>query len=148
MFDYPELDKTPIPSFLFITALVKDVFGTYFVEKDIWKADDDYDPIKRTYFSDRKKQKCAINNKTEECMQFLYAASLAGRTTHDPAMIAQRFTQSVKKHFNINVDFLLFFEDDPEPLRSAKKHMIYHLVRLLLEQIKGKGVWRRILAAQ
>ena len=138
MFDIPEIDKTQIPSFQFITALVKDVFGTYFVEQDIWKADDDYNPIKRTYFSDRKKQKCAVNDKTEECIQFLYAAVMAERTTHDPEMVAQRFAQSVKRNFKINVDFLLFFQDDTPELRKAKIHMIYHLVRLLLEIIKNK----------
>ena len=131
-------DETPIPSYDFITALVKDVFGTYFVEPDSWKLQDDLKTIGRTYFADRKRSKCAVNERTIDYIRMLYLMAFSGNSIYDPVRISQTFTLAVKKRFEINVDYLIFFDDDTEHLRSAKGEMIVHLVFLLLARIKDE----------
>ena len=134
----PEKNHTPIPSFLFIKALVRDVFGSYFIENNIWLENYDYSPMGRTFFDDRKKQKCAVNDKASDNIQFLYQAVFHRQTTYDPKIISQKFTQSMKNNFQINVDYLMFFDDDTEILRNAKIMLINQLVCLLLGNIRGK----------
>ena len=132
------LDETPIPSYDFITALVKDVFGTYFVEPDSWKLQDDLKTIGRTYFADRKRSKCAVNERTIDYIRMLYIMAFTGNSIYDPVRISQTFTQALKKRFKINVDYLIFFDDDTEQLQRGKIQIIIHLVFLLLERIKDK----------
>lgn len=134
----PEKDHTPIPSFVFIKALIRDVFGSYFIEREIWLGNYDYSPIGRTFFDDRKKKKSAVNEKAADNIQFLYQAVFHNQTTYDPKVISQKFTQSMKSNFQINVDYLMFFDDDTEILRNAKIMMINQLVCLLLGSIRGK----------
>ena len=44
----------------------------------------------------------------------------------------------MKNNFNINVDYLMFFDDDTDILRKAKILVINQLVCLLLGNIRGK----------
>lgn len=134
----PEKDHTPIPSFVFIKALIRDVFGSYFIEKEIWLENYDYSPIGRTFFDDRKKQRCAVNEKASDNIQFLYQAVFHNQTTYDPKAISQKFALSMKNNFKINVDYLMFFDDDTEVLRNAKILVIHQLVCLILNSIRDK----------
>ena len=127
-----------IKSFEMITLFVREVFGTYFIEEGNWTFDDKNAIIGRTYFADRKRYKKAINNKAIANILQVYKMALTGCSTYEPEGISQTITQMYKKYFGLNIDYLMFFDDDSEPLRRRKMQMLRHLAFMVLQQINGK----------
>ena len=127
-----------ISTYDFITVLVKDTFGTYFVESNSWKVVDVDETVGRTYFVDQKRSECPVSDKTVDNILLLYFMALAGDSIFDPVQLSQNFAQALKNSFKINVDFLIFYDDDTEALRQNKKQFITHLVFMLLSKIKNR----------
>ena len=127
-----------IKSFEMITLFVREVFGTYFIEEGNWTFDDKNAIIGRTYFADRKRYKKAINNKAIANILQVYKMALTGCSTYEPEGISQTITQMYKKYLGLNIDYLMFFDDDSEPLRRRKMQMLRHLAFMVLQQINGK----------
>ena len=127
-----------IKSFEIITLFVREVFGTYFIEEGNWTFDDGNAIIGRTYFADRKRYKKAVNYKTVLNIRQIYKMALTGHSTYNADSISQAFTQMYKKRLGLNVDYLMFFDDDSEILRSRKIQMIIQLVGMVLFRFDGK----------
>lgn len=127
-----------IKSFEMITLFVREVFGTYFIEEGNWTFDDKNAIIGRTYFADRKRYEKAINKKAIANILQVYRMALTGCSTYEPEGISQTITQMYKKHLGLNIDYLIFFDDDSEPLRRRKMQMLRHLAFMVLQQINGK----------
>ena len=127
-----------IQSFEMITLFVREVFGTFFIEEGNWAFDDKNAIIGRTYFADRKRYKKAINNKAIANILQIYRMALTGCSTYEPEGISQAITQMFKKYLELNVDYLMFFDDDSAPLRRRKMQMLRHLAFMVLQQINGK----------
>ena len=127
-----------IQSFEMITLFVREVFGTYFIEEGNWTFDDKNAIIGRTYFADRKRYKKAINNKAIANILQIYRLALTGCSTYEPEGISQAITQMFKKYLELNIDYLMFFDDDSAPLRRRKMQMLRHLAFMVLQQINGK----------
>lgn len=137
-----------IQSFEMITLFVREVFGTFFIEEGNWAFDDKNAIIGRTYFADRKRYKKAINNKAIANILQIYRMALTGCSTYEPEGISQAITQMFKKYLELNVDYLMFFDDDSAPLRRRKMQMLRHLAFMVLQQINGKeGIMRSELRA-
>lgn len=137
-----------IQSFEMITLFVREVFGTFFIEEGNWTFDDKNAIIGRTYFADRKRYKKAINNKAIANILQIYRLALTGCSTYEPEGISQAITQMFKKYLELNVDYLMFFDDDSAPLRRRKMQMLRHLAFMVLQQINGKeGIMRSELRA-
>ena len=135
-----------IQSFEMITLFVREVFGTFFIEEGNWTFDDKNAIIGRTYFADRKRYKKAINNKAIANILQIYRLALTGCSTYEPEGISQAITQMFKKYLELNVDYLMFFDDDSAPLRRRKMQMLRHLAFMVLQQINGKeSIMRRDL---
>ena len=74
--------------------------------------------------------------------------ALTGCSTYEPEGISQAITQMFKKYLELNVDYLMFFDDDSAPLRRRKMQMLRHLAFMVLQQINGKeGIMRSELRA-
>ena len=127
-----------IQSFEMITLFVREVFGTFFIEEGNWTFDDKNAIIGRTYFADRKRYKKAINNKAIANILQIYRMALTGCSTYEPEGISQAITQMYKKYLGLNIDYLMFFDDDSAPLRRRKVQMLRHLAFMVLQQINGK----------
>lgn len=127
-----------IQSFEMITLFVREVFGTFFIEEGNWTFDDKNAIIGRTYFADRKRYKKAINNKAIANILQIYRMALTGCSTYEPEGISQAITQMFKKYLELNIDYLMFFDDDSAPLRRRKVQMLRHLAFMVLQQINGK----------
>lgn len=127
-----------IQSFEMITLFVREVFGTFFIEEGNWTFDDKNAIIGRTYFADRKRYKKAINNKAIANILQIYRLALTGCSTYEPEGISQAITQMFKKYLELNIDYLMFFDDDSAPLRRRKMQMLRHLAFMVLQQINGK----------
>ena len=137
-----------IQSFEMITLFVREVFGTFFIEEGNWTFDDKNAIIGRTYFADRKRYKKAINNKAIANILQIYRLALTGCSTYEPEGISQAITQMFKKYLELNIDYLMFFDDDSAPLRRRKMQMLRHLAFMVLQQINGKeGIMRSELRA-
>lgn len=135
-----------IQSFEMITLFVREVFGTFFIEEGNWTFDDKNAIIGRTYFADRKRYKKAINNKAIANILQIYRLALTGCSTYEPEGISQAITQMFKKYLELNIDYLMFFDDDSAPLRRRKMQMLRHLAFMVLQQINGKeSIMRRDL---
>ena len=127
-----------IQSFEMITLFVREVFGTFFIEEGNWAFDDKNAIIGRTYFADRKRYKKAVNHKAIANILQIYKMALTGCSTYEPEGISQAITQMYKKYLGLNIDYLMFFDDDSAPLRRRKVQMLRHLAFMVLQQINGK----------
>ena len=127
-----------IQSFEMITLFVREVFGTFFIEEGNWTFDEKNAIIGRTYFADRKRYKKAVNHKAIANILQIYKMALTGCSTYEPEGISQAITQMFKKYLELNVDYLMFFDDDSAPLRRRKMQMLRHLAFMVLQQINGK----------
>ena len=126
-----------IQSFEMITLFVREVFGTFFIEEGNWAFDDKNAIIGRTYFADRKRYKKAVNHKAIANILQIYKMALTGCSTYEPEGISQAITQMYKKYLGLNIDYLMFFDDDSAPLRRRKVQMLRHLAFMVLQQING-----------
>lgn len=133
-----QLDETPIPSFQFITAFTKDVLGTYFIENHIWKNPKDTALMGRTYFYDRRNKPCAVNDKTLRNITKLYRKISFEETTYDLDFFSRQFTTSIKNNFGINMDYLMFFDDDTDSLRNNKIQMLNQFTYVLLSLVANR----------
>lgn len=120
-----------------ITYFVREVFGTYFIEPEKWYFPPDKKPIGRTFFSDRRSQRKAINDKTLENLLFVYKLALDGDSEYEPMLISRNISESIKKNFRLNVDYLMFYEDDNEQLRQQKAFQLRNLVFLIAAKVKA-----------
>lgn len=111
-----------------LNLFVREVFGSYFIEEGRWNFSNCRNYIGRTFFSDRKSKKIAINAATTRNIQELYRTALYNESFYDPKLVSQRFTQICKKNFYINFDYLIFYDDDPNELRKRKIGLITHLI--------------------
>ncbi len=127
-----------IQSFEMITLFVREVFGTFFIEEGNWTFDEKNAIIGRTYFADRKRYKKAVNHKAIANILQIYKMALTGCSTYEPEGISQAITQMYKKYLGLNIDYLMFFDDDSAPLRRRKVQMLRHLAFMVLQQINGK----------
>ena len=135
-----------IQSFEMITLFVREVFGTFFIEEGNWTFDEKNAIIGRTYFADRKRYKKAVNHKAIANILQIYKMALTGCSTYEPEGISQAITQMYKKYLGLNIDYLMFFDDDSAPLRRRKVQMLRHLAFMVLQQINGKeSIMRRDL---
>ncbi len=127
-----------IQSFEMITLFVREIFGTFFIEEGNWTFDEKNAIIGRTYFADRKRYKKAVNHKAIANILQIYKMALTGWSTYEPEGISQAITQMYKKYLGLNIDYLMFFDDDSAPLRRRKVQMLRHLAFMVLQQINGK----------
>ena len=127
-----------INSYEMVTYFVREVFGTYFIEEGSWSFGDGNAIIGRTYFSDRKRYKAAINGKTVENIVQLYNMALSGKSTYKVETISQNIAQMFKDHLGFNIDYLMFYDDDTSLLHNRKIQMICHLSMMILRQVIGK----------
>ena len=112
-----------------ITALVREVFGTYFLEDGNWTFPEGTTPIGRTYFADRKKQKVAINEKTVDNLILIYELAFDNKSSHNPVRVSENLVRVLKEQFNIDVSYAMFFDDDTEALRRAKTRTLRAMIR-------------------
>lgn len=117
------------PTFDIITALVREVFGTYFLEDGNWTFPEGTSPIGRTYFSDRKKQKVAINEKTVDNLILIYELAFDNKTSYNPVRISENLVRVLKEQFDVDVSYAMFFDDDTEALRKAKTRTLRAMIR-------------------
>ena len=102
-----------------LKKLIKDIFGTYFIEEDKWKFPAGV-TIGRTFFADRQKRIQAINHTVTDNVQIIFSAALSGNSTYIPTNISRRLAQFYKEFFGFDYDFLIFFEDDSDECRQRK----------------------------
>lgn len=126
--DYKDYNPTT-PSFEIITVLVREVFGTYFLEEGVWNFPEEEHVIGRTYFADRKKVKNAVNDKTVDNLILIYELAFHGRSSNDPIRISENLVRVLKAQYNIDVSYAMFFDDDTAQLRSAKIRTLRALIR-------------------
>ena len=132
-----------IPSSEIIQSFVKGVFGTFFIEPDNWIFSSPSEEIGRTYFKDRCKLKNAINQKTVDNIYKLYLLALTGKSSYDPTTVSWNIASAIKQTFCINLDYLMFFDDDTERLRKEKIRMILIFTHTLLFRIIDMSVFVR-----
>lgn len=102
-----------------LKKLIKDIFGTYFIEEDKWKFPAGV-TIGRTFFADRQKRIQAINHTVTDNVQIIFSAALSGNSTYIPTNISRRLAQFYKEFSGFDYDFLIFFEDDSNECRQRK----------------------------
>ena len=121
--------KPSVPAYEVITALVREVFGTYFIEIDNWSFPDESQVIGRTYFSDRKKQKHPIGTRTVDKLILIYELAFNGKSSYDPVRISENLVRVLDEQYNIDVSYAMFFDDDTIELRAAKIRTLRAMVR-------------------
>lgn len=134
----PQENGNRLPSYMLITYLIKEVFGTYFIEPLDWKFPVDCKAIGRTFFADRKKHKCAVNERTLENLLLIYRLALGGQSTYDAQRVSQELTKTIKEHFRLNIDYLMYFDDDTPELRKQKYTLLNHMVYCIAGDCRGK----------
>lgn len=134
----PKENGNKLSSYMLITYLIKEVFGTYFIEPLDWKFPVDSKPVGRTFFADRKKHKCAVNERTFENILLIYRLALGGQSTYDAQRVSQELTKSIKEHFRLNIDYLMYFDDDTPELRKQKYTLLNHMVYCIAGDCRGK----------
>ncbi|MBE6980731.1 MAG: hypothetical protein E7437_00210 [Ruminococcaceae bacterium] len=134
----PQKIGNRLPSYMLITYLIKEVFGTYFIEPLDWKFPVDCKTIGRTFFADRKKHKCAVNERTLENILLIYRLALGGQSTYDAQRVSQELTKTIKEHFRLNIDYLMYFDDDTPELRKQKYTLLNHMVYSIAGDCRGK----------
>lgn len=102
-----------------LKKLIKDIFGTYFIEEDKWKFPAGV-TIGRTFFADRQKRDKAINHTVTDNVQIVFSAALNGNSTYIPVNISRRLAQFYQELCGYDFDFLIFFEDDSDKCRQRK----------------------------
>ena len=117
------------PSFEIITILIREVFGTYFIEEGNWFFPSDDKIIGRTFFSDRKKAKCEVNDKTVDNLILIYELALTNQSTYDPIRISENLVRVLKEQYDIEISYAMFFDDDTADLRSAKIRALRATIR-------------------
>lgn len=123
-------EKNPTtPSFEVITALVREVFGTYFLEETDWSFPNEGQIIGRTYFADRKKAKCAVNDKTVDHLLYIYELAFHGQHSKNPTRVSENLVRMLKEQYNIDVSYAMFFDDDNAHQRESKIRMLRAIVR-------------------
>lgn len=114
------IDAPPyISSREILQKIIKDIFGTFFVEEDNWI----FPPgtkIGRTFFSDRQKRKNAVNHTVTDHVSLLFTIALNGHSAYDPASISRRLAHFYQEVSNQNLDFLIFFGDESEEVLQQK----------------------------
>lgn len=117
------------PTFEIITVLVREVFGTYFIEEGNWNFPSEDQSIGRTYFADRKKLKCAVNDKTVDNLILIYELAFHSRSSNDPIRVSENLVRVLKAQYNIDVSYAMFFDDDTADLRKAKIRTLRAMIR-------------------
>ena len=90
---FDEVRKPTLSAFEVITTLVREVFGTYFIEEEKWNFPDASQVIGRTYFADRKKLKYAINEKTVDNLILIYELVFDGQSTYNAMRISENLVR-------------------------------------------------------
>lgn len=135
---FDEVRKPTLPAFEVITSLVREVFGTYFIEEEKWNFPDTNQAIGRTYFADRKKLKYAINEKTVDNLILIYELVFDGQSTYNPMRISENLVRVLKKQYDVDFSYAMFFSDDTDELRSMKVLTLRSVVREIAEYAKNK----------
>ena len=131
------------PAFEIITVLVREVFGTYFLEDSNWSFPEENTSIGRTYFSDRKKQKIAINDKTVDNLILIYELVFNNQSSYNPIRVSENLVRVLKDQYNIDVSYAMFFDDDTADLRKAK----IRTLRAMIREIASYGQNREFIDA-
>ena len=134
---YEESTSTT-PAFEIITSLVREVFGTYFLEEGSWNFPDEAHIIGRTYFSDRKKATYAINDKTVDNLILIYELAFYGQSSYDPTRVSENLVHVLNEQYNIDVSYAMFFDDDTANLRAAKIRTLRAVIREVLCYAKNR----------
>ena len=135
---FDEVRKPTLSAFEVITTLVREVFGTYFIEEEKWNFPDASQVIGRTYFADRKKLKYAINEKTVDNLILIYELVFDGQSTYNAMRISENLVRVLKEQYNVDFSYAMFFNDDTETLRSMKILTLRSVVREIAEYAKNK----------
>ena len=135
---FDEVRKPTLSAFEVITTLVREVFGTYFIEEEKWNFPDASQVIGRTYFADRKKLKYAINEKTVDNLILIYELVFDGQSTYNAMRISENLVRVLKEQYNVDFSYAMFFNDDTENLRSMKILTLRSVVREIAEYAKNK----------
>ena len=135
----PYVEGNPTtPAFEIITALVREVFGTYFLEEGSWSFPDEAHIIGRTYFADRKKAKYAVNDKTVDCLILIYELAFNGQSFYNPTRVSENLVNVLKEQYNLDVSYAMFFDDDTPELRAAKIRALRAVIREILFYAKNR----------
>ena len=135
---FDEVRKPTLSGFEVITALVREVFGTYFIEEEKWNFPDASQAIGRTYFADRKKLKYAVNEKTVDNLILIYELVFDGQSTYNSIRISENLVRVLKEQYNVDFSYAMFFNDDTDNLRSMKILTLRSVVREIAEYAKNK----------
>ena len=138
MFKLTEEDKPTRPAFDIITSLIREVFGTYYIEEDKWNFPDASQSIGRTYFADRKKLKYAVNEKTVDNLILIYELVFDGQSAYNPMRISENLVRILKEEYDVDFSYAMFFNDDTEELRSMKILTLRSVVREIAEYAKNQ----------
>lgn len=110
-----------------LQKLIKEIFGTFFIEEDKWRFPGGV-RIGRTFFSDRQKKSKAINHVTTDYVHILFQAALSGNSTYVPDNISRRLAHFYQEICMENFDYLIFFGDETDEVFQKKINM--HLMLL------------------
>lgn len=101
--------------------LIKEVFGTYSFPENKWNYNRDIPDVGRTYFQDRKDKMYPINRDGIEKMKLLYESALSGKMKISDRTVSAKLNSLLQSVFDLDYSFLVYYDDDTEVLRNAKK---------------------------
>ena len=118
--------------------LVKDMFGTFYIEPYNWTFPDSV-RIGRTFFADRMKKTAAFNTTVTDNIRNVYQAALNGKSTYDAPTVSRRLAKMYREVVQGDFDFLMLFGDESEELVKMKIQMHINLlldITLLFEDVE------------
>lgn len=131
-------DNTMISAKDIFQYLIKEVFGTYSFPDTKWCCVWDIPDIGRTYFQDRKDKECPFNRECIEKMKLLYNGAINGKMKISERTVTVKLCNLFQNVFRLNYTFLVYYEDDSESLRMAKKSCWLLLLESILEKLEDK----------
>lgn len=118
--------------------LIKEVFGTYSFPETKWNCVWEIPDIGRTYFQDRKDKECPINRDGREKMKLLYESALSGKMKISDMTISSKLSSLFQNVFHLNYSFLVYYDDDTDDLRNAKRGSWLLLLDTVLSKLEDK----------
>lgn len=119
-----------------VEKIMKSLIGTMFIERDKFKKLDNNYSIGRTFFADRTKNQFPINDSFITKFRYICTKVLKGDSDYDAETVSIKLNEFFNEYLLLQTEFLCFFNDDGDVLRSAKVNGWIELLTSLLINIK------------
>lgn len=100
--------------------VMKSLIGTMFIERDKFKKLENERSVGRTFFADRAKKQAPANGSFITKFRYVCTDVLNGSSDYNAEGASITLNEFFNEYLHLQTEFLRFYKDDREALRSAK----------------------------